>query len=276
MVPLAKPARPLVGWGGSVLCILLSGLFGCWSLPAVAQDFIVAVEESDNHPFEYAAGDGSTHGGFHLEVIDQVATQLGWHVVYKPMPWQRALRSLQQGRVDALSYLARTPEREAYAVFVPDAIQHRQYAGLFVRRNALPRFPESSQPCRYAGFRMAAANNYYYGEVVQTAMTQCWQIDQTASSKEEVFSKLLAGRIDIAVAYSSSLQSLELHMPELQSQIVALRQPRWLIGDFYLGFSRKAMSDQRIAQYVHGMQVYRKSAAYQTLVRKFAMQEFLP
>lgn len=243
---------------------------------ASAQNLVVAVEESDNHPFEYARGDGAEHGGFHLEEIDQVAASLGWHVVYKPMPWQRALRSLQLGRVDVLSYLARTPEREAYTVFMPAAIQHRQYAGLFVRRSQRRHFPESSQPCTYAGYRMAAASNYFYGEVVQKAMHSCWQIEMTASSKEEVFSKLLAGRIDIAVAYGTSLQSLAASMPELETQVVALRQPRWLIGDFYLGFSRKAMSAQRIASYLQAQQQFRASSSYQRLVRKYNMKEFLP
>lgn len=265
---MRSPARWLA-W-----LLLLGGLW--LTQAAMAQDFTVAVEESDNHPFEYVQGDGKAHGGFHLEEIDQVTARLGWHVVYKPMPWQRALRSLQLGRVDALSYLARTPEREAYAVFVPAAIQHRQYAGLFVLRSLRRRFPDSAQPCSYAGYRMAAASDYFYGAVVQQAMHDCWRLDLTASSKEEVFSKLLAGRIDIAVAYGTSLQSLDTHMPELQSQVVALRQPRWLIGDFYLGFSRKAMSAARIASYVAALKRYRQSADYQQLVQKYNMKPFLP
>ena len=253
---------------------LLTGL--CASGVALGQDFVVAVEESDNHPFEYVQGDGKAHGGFHLEEIDQVATRLGWHVIYKPMPWQRALRSLELGQVDALSYLARTAERERYAVFLPAAIQHRQYAGLFVRRNQQQRFPDSHDPCRYAGFRIAAASNYFCGQTVQDAMQKCWKIDMNASSKEEVFSKLLAGRIDIAVAYGTSLQSLELAMPGLSSQVVVLRQPHWLIGDFYLGFSRKAMPSGRIDAYVDALRRYRQSAAYQQLVQKYNMKSFLP
>ncbi|BBF85891.1 probable amino acid ABC transporter, periplasmic-binding protein [Aquitalea magnusonii] len=254
--------------------LLLAGL--CLQHRVAAQDFTVAVEESDNHPFEYVQGDGKTHGGFHLEVIDEVTARLGWHVVYKPMPWQRALRSLQLGRVDALSYLARTPERDAYAVFLPAAIQHRQYAGLFVLRAQRQHFPDSARPCSYAAYRMAAASNYFYGAIVQQAMHECWQIDMTASSKEEVFAKLLAGRIDIAVAYGTSLQSLDMRMPELQSQVVALREPRWLIGDFYLGFSRKAMSAQRIDAYVAALGRFRKTPAYQQLVSKYNMKSFLP
>lgn len=267
---LMWPSKALHAGNGLLLACLL------FTTAAIAQDFVVAVEESDNHPFEYAKGDGAEHGGFHLEEIDQVAARLGWHVVYKPMPWQRALRSLQLGRVDALSYLARTPEREAYTVFMPAAIQHRQYAGLFVRRSQHRHFPESNLPCTYAGYRMAAASNYFYGDVVQKAMHSCWQVEMTASSKEEVFSKLLAGRIDIAVAYGTSLQSLAANMPELDSQVVALRQPRWLIGDFYLGFSRKAMSAQRIARYLQAQQQFRSSSDYQRLVRKYNMKEFLP
>ena len=65
-------------------------------------------------------------------------------------------------------------------------------------------------------------------------------------------------------------------MPELDSQVVALRQPRWLIGDFYLGFSRKAMSAQRIARYLQAQQQFRSSSDYQRLVRKYNMKEFLP
>ena len=256
------------------LLLLLTTLCGCDV--ARSQNFVVAVEESDNHPFEYVQGDGQTHGGFHLEEIDQVATRLGWHVIYKPMPWQRALRSLQLGQVDALSYLARTADRERYAVFLPAAIQHRQYAGLFVRRSQRQRFPDSRDPCRYAGYRVAAASNYFYGQTVQDAMQTCWKIDMNASSKEEVFSKLLAGRIDIAVAYGTSLQSLELAMPGLSSQVVALHQPHWLIGDFYLGFSRKAMPTRRIDADVGALRHYRQTAAYQQLVQKYNMKSFLP
>jgi hypothetical protein len=103
---------------------------------------------------------------------------------------------------------------------------------------------------------------------------ECWQIDMTASSKEEVFSKLLAGRIDIAVAYGTSCNRW-MPMPGLQSQVVALRQPRWLIGDFYLGFSRKAMSAGRIDAYVVRWALPAKPGLPATGT-KYNMKSFLP
>jgi hypothetical protein len=72
-------------------------------------------------------------------------------------------------------------------------------------------------------------------------------------------SKLLAGRIDIAVAYGTSCNRWMPRCRSLQSQVVALRQPRWLIGDFYLGFSRKAMPTGRIDAYVGALRRFRQT-----------------
>ncbi|WP_293765494.1 transporter substrate-binding domain-containing protein [uncultured Aquitalea sp.] len=262
--------------GLSLLCLL----FGCLLvLPGgfvLAQDLVVAVEQSDNRPFEYVYQEGRTHAGFHLEVIDAVAARLGWRVVYRPMPWQRALRALELGQVNALSYTARSPEREAYAWFFADAVQHKQYAGLFVLKSKRSGFPESREPCRYAAYSFGAASNYFYGDVVRDAMRECWRVDMTAASKEDVFAKLLAGRVDIAVGYITSLQSLADEMPNISDKVVALRQPRWLIGDFYLAFSRKGCPQEIAQSYVRELKAYRKTPAYRQLAVKYAVADLLP
>jgi polar amino acid transport system substrate-binding protein len=101
-------------------------------------------------------------------VIDQVAARLGWHVVYKPMPWQRALRSLQLGQVDALSYLARTPERECLCRISAGCHPAPAVCRPVCAAQSAQRFPDKSPAL--CGFRMAAASNYFYGDIVQQAM----------------------------------------------------------------------------------------------------------
>ena len=99
-----------------ILCIALLCLL--WR-PGLGMTLLVAVEDADNRPLEYADATGRPTG-FHIELVRRVAASLGWQVSFDRVPWQRAQVLLEAGSVDAVTYLVRSPVREAYAVFLPD------------------------------------------------------------------------------------------------------------------------------------------------------------
>ena len=80
----------------ALLCLL--------SFSATASDKVlrIAFSEIDSFPNEYLE-DGKLVG-FHVELITEVAKQLGYQVETVRMPWRRIVRSLESGNIDAVSY----------------------------------------------------------------------------------------------------------------------------------------------------------------------------
>ncbi|MEI9986499.1 MAG: transporter substrate-binding domain-containing protein [Aliidongia sp.] len=88
--------------------IFLATLLALPCRPSQGATLTVAVEDADNRPLEYVdAEDRPT--GFHIELVRQVAAELGWQVAFDRVPWQRAQALLEAGSVDAVTYLVRRP-----------------------------------------------------------------------------------------------------------------------------------------------------------------------
>ncbi|MCP5161061.1 MAG: transporter substrate-binding domain-containing protein [Hahellaceae bacterium] len=88
---------------------------------ANAESLAIGIEEANNMPFEYV-DEYVQLTGFHIDVINSVAKALGWQVTYERLPWKRAMLALQHDALDAVSFVAKSKDRERFALFLPDNI----------------------------------------------------------------------------------------------------------------------------------------------------------
>ena len=83
---------------------------------ALAEDTIVVVRGDENYPpNEMLINDKLV--GIHIDLTREVAASMNLNINYISVPWKRAVRLVQKGSVDAISYLDKTPEREEFAIF---------------------------------------------------------------------------------------------------------------------------------------------------------------
>lgn len=87
--------------------------------------------DADYPPFEYADPRGWADG-YSVDVVRAVSRDLGVQVVFVPRPWPQLRKELSEGRLDFVSGMFRSLEREATLVFSSPHL--RIDHALFVRR----------------------------------------------------------------------------------------------------------------------------------------------
>ncbi|WP_184590274.1 substrate-binding periplasmic protein [Pseudomonas nitroreducens] len=123
----------------------------------------------DDPPFSMQLPDGRI-GGLYVELNREVLERLGCQVRMVKLPWARALRELEQGRLDVLPGAFRKPEREVYAWFSGTVLPPSRNI-LFVRRD-LPQRDSLQQLSDLPGsdFRLGAQIDVSYGEPYRQLM----------------------------------------------------------------------------------------------------------
>lgn len=140
---------------------------------ALASLPLAACEKSlrwdDDPPFSMQLPDGRI-GGLYVELNHAVLERLGCQVRMVKLPWARALKELELGRLDVLPGAFRKPEREVYAWF-SGALLPPSRNILFVRRD-LPQRDSLQQLSDLAGsdFRLGAQIDVSYGEPFRQLM----------------------------------------------------------------------------------------------------------
>lgn len=138
---------------GLLLSCLLLGLYAHAGIAHAgsqqATTLLVGVEEANNFPFEYI-DEQAQLTGFHVEVMRAVSARLDWQLEYRRRPWKRTMRALESGEVQAVSYVAKSPEREQFALFLPDNLLHVSGTTLYIKRargrNHLPATAGTDDP----------------------------------------------------------------------------------------------------------------------------------
>lgn len=77
---------------------------------------VKTVRWSDDAPFAFKLPNGEI-SGFNSDVVRAALKRLNCEARFVELPWARALRELEQGRLDILPGTLRTPEREMFAFF---------------------------------------------------------------------------------------------------------------------------------------------------------------
>lgn len=137
------------------------------SLPLVACE--KTLRWDDDPPFSMRLPDGSV-GGLYVDLNRAVLERLGCEVHLVKLPWARALKELELGRLDVLPGAFRKPEREVYAWF-SGAVLPPSRNILFVRRG-LPQREGLRQlaDLRSRDFRLGAQIDVSYGEPYRQLM----------------------------------------------------------------------------------------------------------
>ncbi len=233
----------------------------------------VAVEDGDNRPVEYIDASGQLTG-FHIELVRQVADRLGWPVGFTRVPWQRAQALLEAGSVDAVTYLARSPTREAFAVFLPGNRLSESGVDLYVlksRAGEISWRPPLAQMIRR--WRLGGIQGWYFKDEYNPAEVEGMPFDLSATSNVGLARMLLAGRIDVAVAEPNFLDLAKPVLPEAAELIETLPGASVPGRAVYIAFTRKAEGPVKAAEFAAAYAAWRGTPAFGALVAQFGMAD---
>ncbi|KUM05642.1 hypothetical protein AWB61_13190 [Chromobacterium sp. F49] len=176
-----------------------------------------------------------------MELLNQAAARLGCRLTYRQMPWSRNLQELRLGTVDVAMQALKTPEREAYACFVPgySSAQVR----LWARADRAARWPvaQLQDLSRLGLVRLGVTHGDSYGDAWDRwlkAPPATVRVD-AGETLAGSLRKLQLGRIDLLLATMDTLPNELARLPQ-QPAIVAL-PPAWRAGGAFYVFSKRSV-----------------------------------
>ncbi len=188
----------------------LSGLWsGILLSPAFSdekQQVTLNVSWEPWRPFLFKTDDDSL-SGLDIEVLEAVAEDGGYKLVYHYIPWKRAVSYIKSGKIDVATSASITVERSQFAWF-SDAYRHES-AVIFVRKGEADNYPiHSLSDIVELKFNLGATRGFYYGGAFERLMKYPdfkKNID-IVTAESENYKKLLKKRIDgfLADPYSGS------------------------------------------------------------------------
>ncbi len=225
----------------------------------------------DDPPFSMQAEDGSVVG-IDIDINLAVLERLGCQARLHKLPWARALKELEMGRLDILSGAFRRPEREVYAhfsgVFLPPSRNI-----LFMHQQALERWPVNDLlELRHTEFRLGAQIDAAYGESYQQLMADSQFAGRVVllSNRSSLWQMIGKGRIDglIADEYTGVHEIRQLgleHLIKPSAVVVSSAAAE-------VAFSKRSIDPEFVQAYAKEMQVLRDDGTYQRVMRRYLQQ----
>ncbi|MFT6465268.1 substrate-binding periplasmic protein [Halopseudomonas sp.] len=183
---------------GSLALVFVA--LACWPSLATAE-CEKTLRWDDDPPFSMLMPNGDI-SGISVDLNRIVLEQLGCQVTMRKLPWARALRELELGRLDILPGAFRLPEREEYAYF-SGAVIPVSHNILFMHERAVTKWPVVRlTDLMNTDFRLGAQIRVYYGSDFQQVMNDpVFAARVTILAKRENLWRMLErGRIDGVIA----------------------------------------------------------------------------
>lgn len=222
----------------------------------------------DDPPFSMQAADG-TVVGIDIDINRAVLERLGCQATLRKLPWARALKELELGRLDILSGAFRRPERERYAyfsgVFLPPSRNI-----LFMHQQALERWPvQELLELQHTEFRLGGQIDAAYGEQYQQLMADPLFAERAVllSNRSGLWQMIAKGRIDglIADEYTGvhELRQLALdHLIKPSAVVVSSAAAE-------VAFSKRSIAPDFVQAYAREMQVLMQDGTYQRVMQRY-------
>ncbi|GGE57459.1 hypothetical protein GCM10007421_35070 [Halopseudomonas oceani] len=156
---------------------------------------------NDDPPLSMELPDGNV-GGIYVELNQAALTRLGCQSRLRKLPWARALKELELGRLDILPGAFRCPEREAYAHFSGQILPASRNI-LFSRRSTIEQWPiQRLTDLSNLPFRLGAQIDVAYGPDYELLMSNPRYASSVVlvNSRPSLWNMINKGRIDGIIA----------------------------------------------------------------------------
>lgn len=249
------------------LCLLLALLPAC--VPGLA---LAACEKTlrwdDDPPFSLEAADGGVVG-IDVEINRAALARLGCQTKLRKLPWARALKELELGRLDILPGAFRRPEREVYAYF-SGAVLPPSRNILFMHPQAMQRWPATRLlELQHSAFRLGAQINVAYGADYQQLMSEprfAARVSMVAN-RSSLWHMVAKGRIDgvIANEYTGAYEVHQLGLSEwIKPTAVVVSSEAAEVA-----FSKRSTDARFVQAYAAALHELVANGRYQRIVQRY-------
>lgn len=249
----------------SLALLLLLGLPGL--APAACEK---TLRWDDDPPFSMQAANG-TVGGIYLDLNRAALERLGCQAQLRKLPWARALKELQLGRLDILPGAFRRPEREVYAHFSGPVLPPSRNI-LFMHAQLLQRWPvKRLLELQHSEFRLGAQINVAYGAEYEQLMSDPAFAARVllVAKRSNLWRMVAKGRIDGVIA-AENTGAHEIAQLGLSEQIKAT--PVVVSSDAAeVAFSKASTDPAFVQAYAEALTELVADGTYKRIVQRYVM-----
>lgn len=227
----------------------------------VQETLTIARSIDDWGPNEFMGEDGKPTG-FHIDLIQMAAKQLNVNVEFVSMPWKRALKTIEQGNVDAISYTIFSPERTSYLIYDEDnAISIGSTRFAYLKGND---FDYDGTLESVKDRKIGVIRGYSYGKKFdRNKLNNLVNVN----TEEQLLLMLLEKRVDLILVNIDHLKYKYSHWPEFSS--VTSMDIASDSYDIFLAFSKKRGHEKLAKRFSEVIPKIRNSKKYQQIVQSY-------
>ena len=104
-----------------ILGKFLPVLLFMFTLDAASKELVICTDQNYWYPFTYVKERKAA--GVHIEIVEKALTDLGYSVIFKPLPWLRCLKEAAVGNFHAVVSASYKDDRAQQFNYPPDAQQ---------------------------------------------------------------------------------------------------------------------------------------------------------
>lgn len=247
----------------SFLLLIFSGLVLA-DAEMTTEHLTIARSIDDWGPNEFMGIDGKPTG-FHIDLIQMAAEQLGVEIEFISMPWKRALKTIEKGEVDAISYTIFSKDRTNYLIYEDGnaiSIGSTRFAFLKGKNFHYDGTIESVKDRKIGVIR-----GYSYGKKFdRNKLTNLVNVN----SEEQLLLMLLEKRVDLILVNIDHLKYKYSHLPEFAD--VASMDIASDSYDIFLAFSKKRGHEKLAKRFAEIIPKIRSSEKYQQIVQSYYLK----
>lgn len=206
--------------------------------------------DSPYPPYVLGGPDDKTPlGGTAVSLVNQLFAELpNYDATFQLLPWKRVLKNLQEGSVDAVTMVAKTPEREVFLDFSSALIRYE--LALFYATSTFPNGFQWETPEDLSDLRIGVVDGYLsqskLNEMVDAGAPL--HLVTLSGTEQQLFGMLLKGRVDLICFKLESGKTLL--RSEGWSEKIKPNSQTIYQGSYHLGFS-KARQHQALIEEVN-------------------------
>lgn len=205
--------------------------------------------------------------GVHIDLIKEVAAILKLKVVFKSVPWARAVNMLKYGEADAITYFGKNLEREGFAYYFDGNITSRTENAFIVLKNREKEFKYSGSLKKLEPYRIGTLRGYMYGPVFENAT----YLKKYASDKmDQILNLLITQKIEFAIVDVNGIK-YTYRQTGILDKFVFLQPPASNVPN-YLGFSKARKHQQLAKKFSEAINSFKKTAKYQQILKKYGLE----
>ncbi len=238
--------------------------FGATVYAKKTKELLVVRGNGNYPPYEMILNDKLV--GIHIDLVYEIASQINLKITFESVPWARAILMLQWGDADAITFIGKNQQREAFVHYFEGNILSFAQHTLFVSKRREKKIQYTGNLQLLKPYSFVTLIGFSYGELFDKAN---YLDKQKVNHMEQMVQMILKNRGDIGIVNIDELKYSYKGSKILEK--ITFLHPPIAKTPVYIGFSKEKSHGQLAKIFAQKMNDFKKSKKYLKLLKKYGL-----